>query len=168
MADETVEMNEGAAEPEAAATPESEPTSDAGAQTAAAPDAPPARERHQGAPARRSPSSDKEDDRRDTSQGRPRPRRRRKVSFLSQNKICEVDYKDIAVLKRFTNDEGKILGRRHTGTTAKEQRMIARAIRRAREMALLPFVALDSSSGGGGRGRSRGPYDPGHDRSHGD
>ncbi|MER3465691.1 MAG: 30S ribosomal protein S18, partial [Armatimonadota bacterium] len=60
----------------------------------------------------------------------------------------QVDYKDVAVLKRFINDEGKILGRRHTGATAKEQRMIARAIRRAREMALLPFVALDSSGGG--------------------
>lgn len=114
------------------------------------------------ATARRSPVAEKEDDRRDTSSGRPRPRRRRKVSFLSQNKIRQVDYKDVAVLKRFINEEGKILGRRHTGTTAKEQRMIARAIRRAREMALLPFVALDS--GGGSRGRTRSPYDPGLDR----
>ncbi|GIV02296.1 MAG: 30S ribosomal protein S18 [Armatimonadetes bacterium] len=108
------------------------------------------------------PVDDEEDksseDKREAIASRTRQRRRRKMSFLSQNKIRVVDYKDVALLKRFINDEGKILSRRQTGCTAKEQRMVARAIRRAREMALLPFVALDSS--GGGRGsRSRSPYD---------
>lgn len=146
MADETVELNEGAAEVEGRAEGAEAPSDDL--VEAAAGVVP------------------KDEDRRDPSLGRARPRRRRKVSFLSQNKIRQIDYKDIAVLKRFINEEGKILGRRHTGTTAKEQRMIARAIRRAREMALLPFVALDS--GGGNRGRTRSPYDPGLDRSQGD
>jgi small subunit ribosomal protein S18 len=98
------------------------------------------------------------EDKREAIASRSRARRRRKVSFLSQNKISVVDYKDVALLKRFINDEGKILSRRQTGCTAKEQRMVARAIRRAREMALLPFVALDSS-GGGRSSRSRSPYD---------
>ncbi|MER3413862.1 MAG: 30S ribosomal protein S18 [Armatimonadota bacterium] len=153
-------MNEDSAEPQDGATAQSKTSPPAGVQQAALTE----EATEEAALAERPTPADKEDDRRDASPGRARPRRRRRVSFLSQNKIRQVDYKDVAVLKRFINDEGKILGRRHTGATAKEQRMIARAIRRAREMALLPFVALDSS--GGGRGRPRSPYDPGLDRSH--
>ena len=67
-------------------------------------------------------------------------KRRRKVSFLTTNKIDTVDYKDINILRRFLNDRAKILPSRQSGTTAKQQRMIASAIHRAREMALLPFV----------------------------
>lgn len=74
---------------------------------------------------------------------RARGRKRRKVSYLTINKIDTVDYKDVAILKRFLNDRGKILPTRQTGNTAKQQRMIARAIRRAREMALLPFVVTE-------------------------
>ena len=86
---------------------------------------------------------------------RPRPKRRRKVSYLTANKIDTVDFKDIAILRRFINDRGKILPARQTGNTAKQQRMIARAIRKAREMALLPFVV---SEAGPERPRERGGY----------
>jgi small subunit ribosomal protein S18 len=81
-----------------------------------------------------------------SQEGRPRGRKRRKVSYLTVNKITSVDYKDVAVLRRFINDRGKILSSRQTGATAKEQRMVARAIRRARELALLPYVVAEMSS----------------------
>lgn len=76
-------------------------------------------------------------------EGRQKGRRRRRVSYLTINKIDYVDYKDVNILKRFLSDRGKILPSRQTGNTAKQQRMIAQAIKRAREMALLPFVVRD-------------------------
>jgi small subunit ribosomal protein S18 len=66
--------------------------------------------------------------------------KRRKVSTLTLNKITYVDYKNVTLLRQFTDDRGKIVPRRRSGATAKEQRMIAVAIKRAREIALLPFV----------------------------
>ena len=66
--------------------------------------------------------------------------KRRKVSTLTINKIKTVDYKNVTLLRTFTDDRGKIVPRRRSGATAKEQRMIAIAIKRAREIALLPFV----------------------------
>jgi len=51
-----------------------------------------------------------------------------------------IDYKDIDTLQRFINDQGKILPRRVTGTSAKFQRQLSRAIKRARHMALMSFV----------------------------
>ncbi|MCL6624615.1 MAG: 30S ribosomal protein S18 [Fimbriimonadales bacterium] len=54
-----------------------------------------------------------------------------------------VDYKDVNLLRRFLNEQGRILPARQTGNTAKQQRQVARAILRAREMALLPFVTVD-------------------------
>ncbi len=66
--------------------------------------------------------------------------KRRKVSSLTINKIKTVDYKNVTLLRTFTDDRGKIIPRRRSGATAKEQRMIAVAIKRAREIALLPFV----------------------------
>jgi len=73
-------------------------------------------------------------------------RKRRKVSYLTLNKIETVDYKDIAILRRFINDRGKILPSRQTGATASQQRMVAKAIHRAREMALLPFAVNEMGS----------------------
>ena len=70
-------------------------------------------------------------------------RRRRKVDFIAANHIDYVDYKDVDLLKRFISDSGKILPRRVTGTSAKNQRKVANAIKRARIMGLLPFVAED-------------------------
>jgi small subunit ribosomal protein S18 len=52
-----------------------------------------------------------------------------------------IDYKDTVTLLKFMNDQGKILPRRVTGTSAKHQRMLSRAIKQARFMALIPFVA---------------------------
>ena len=52
-----------------------------------------------------------------------------------------IDYKDVDTLERFINDQGKILPRRVTGTSAKYQRQLSVAIKRAREMALIPYVA---------------------------
>jgi len=73
-------------------------------------------------------------------------RRRRKVSYLTINKIEFVDYKEVNILRKFINDRGKILSSKVTGNTAKQQRMIASAIRRAREMALLPFVVTEMTA----------------------
>ncbi len=81
-----------------------------------------------------------------TGEPRFRGRRRRKVSYLTINKIQTVDYKEVNILRRFTNDRGKILSAKFTGNTAKQQRMIAQAIRRAREMALMPFVVTEFSA----------------------
>ena len=52
-----------------------------------------------------------------------------------------IDYKDVETLQRFMNDQGKILSRRVTGTSAKFQRQLSRAIKRARFLGLLPYVA---------------------------
>ena len=72
-------------------------------------------------------------------------KRRKKVDFIAENKIEVVDYKDTELLKRFISERGKILPRRVTGTSAKNQRKVVNAIKRARVMALLPFVAEDQN-----------------------
>ena len=59
-------------------------------------------------------------------------RRRRKVDYIAANHIDYVDYKDVDLLKRFISERGKILPRRVTGTSAKNQRKVANAIKRAR------------------------------------
>lgn len=76
-------------------------------------------------------------------EGRAKSRKRRKVSYLTVSKIDHVDYKDVDLLRRFLTERGKIVPSRQSGNTAKQQRMITRAIKRAREMALLPFVVAD-------------------------
>ncbi len=65
----------------------------------------------------------------------------RKVCYFTKNKITYIDYKDVDLLKKFILTNGKITPRRVTGTSAKYQRMLATAIKRARQMALLPYVA---------------------------
>ena len=72
-------------------------------------------------------------------------KRRKKVDFIAANKIEVVDYKDTELLKRFISERGKILPRRVTVTSAKNQRKVVNAIKRARVMALLPFVAEDQN-----------------------
>ena len=67
-------------------------------------------------------------------------RRRKKTCYFTDNKIEKIVWKDADLLKRFTSDRGKILPRRVTGTKAIYQRELAVAIKRARHMALLPFV----------------------------
>ena len=70
-------------------------------------------------------------------------RRRNKVDFFNANHIDHIDYKDTDLLKRFVSEKGKILPRRVTGTTAKNQRPLTQAIKRARFMGLLPYSAED-------------------------
>jgi small subunit ribosomal protein S18 len=67
--------------------------------------------------------------------------KRRKVCFFTSNGITHIDYKDVDLLKKFVSERGKILPRRVTGTSAKYQRKLTVAIKRARQMALLPYVS---------------------------
>ena len=71
---------------------------------------------------------------------RPFMRQRRKVCFFCANPMIQPDYKDVDLMSRFVADRGKILPRRNTGACAKHQRKIAIEIKRAREIALLPFI----------------------------
>ena len=66
--------------------------------------------------------------------------RRRKSCYFTDNKVEKIDWTDYDLLRRFVSDRGKILPRRVTGTKAIYQRELAVAIKRARHMALLPFV----------------------------
>lgn len=66
--------------------------------------------------------------------------KRRKVCYFTANGITKIDYKEIDLLKKFISERGKILPRRVTGTSAKYQRKLTVAIKRARQMALLPYV----------------------------
>lgn len=72
---------------------------------------------------------------------RKRRKRRPKVCHFCVDKVSSVDYKDIEKLKKYVTDRGKIVPRRVTGTCAKHQRQLTRAIKRARIIALLPFTA---------------------------
>ena len=67
--------------------------------------------------------------------------RRRKVCQFCADKDKKIDYKDVDTLRRYTTERGKILPRRVTGTCAMHQRAVAREIKRARVVALLPFDA---------------------------
>ena len=66
---------------------------------------------------------------------------RRKVSRLTVDRVVHIDYKDVAMLKHYVTERGKIIPRRITGATAKHQRMLTQAIKRARQIALLPYTA---------------------------
>jgi small subunit ribosomal protein S18 len=67
-------------------------------------------------------------------------RPRRKVCAFCVEKTSLIDYKNVIRLRRFVSDRGKILPRRNTGTCARHQRTLTSAIKRAREIALLPFT----------------------------
>jgi small subunit ribosomal protein S18 len=90
---------------------------------------------------------------REKKRDRPFDRARRRYCHFCKEKIDEVDYKDYAVLGRFISDRGKIKPPRTTGSCRRHQRQVALAIKRAREMALLPYVT--SGSGLDRRGRRR-------------
>ncbi len=62
------------------------------------------------------------------------------ADYFSQMGIKYIDYKDVDVLKKFLNPHGRIKARAHTGLTAKHQRDVTRAIKRAREMGLLAYI----------------------------
>jgi small subunit ribosomal protein S18 len=82
---------------------------------------------------------------------------RRKACPYCRDKVDQVDYKDVSALRRFVSDRGKIRSRRITGACRRHQSQVARAVKRARELALLPYVAE-----GGSDHRERGGRD--HDR----
>ena len=67
-------------------------------------------------------------------------RRRRKVDFIAANHIDYIDYKDLTLIRRFISDRGKIRSRRVTGLSRRHQQQLALAVKRAREVGLLPYV----------------------------
>lgn len=107
------------AEPNAAATPEAAPAS------SAAPSAAGARRPASGAPGGRRA---------------PYPVRRKVCRFCAE-KVRDIDFKQIQILRTFTTDTGKILSARITGNCASHQRQLTRCIKRARNLALLPYVS---------------------------
>jgi len=80
---------------------------------------------------------------------------KKKVSILDQESVEYIDYKDVNLLRRFMSERAKIRARRVTGNDAKQQREVARAIRVAREMALLPYSVRQVTSRNKGK-RDRG------------
>ena len=68
-------------------------------------------------------------------------RSRRKVCAFCVDKVETVDYKDVAKLRRYLSERGKIVPRRVTGTCARHQRQLTVAIKRARHLALLPYIS---------------------------
>ena len=105
-----------------------------------------AKQRNRGKPARR---RDK--------RGGPGSGRRKPCPFC-RDKIEQVDYKDVATLRKYISEKGKIRSRRITGACRRHQVQLARAIKRARELALLPYVdalAVEREGRDRGRGRDR-------------
>ena len=100
-----------------------------------------------------------------SSRGKPRPDRkkgrpvdpsRRRYCHFCKDKVVVVDYKDTVALRRSISDRGKIKSRRVTGTCRRHQRQVAVAVKRAREMALLPYATAGRDLGReGGRGSRR-------------
>ena len=77
---------------------------------------------------------------------------RRKPCLFCKDKIPYVDYKDVPTLRRFTSERGKIRSRRITGLCRRHQSQLATAVKRARELALVPYAA-EPANEGVGRGR---------------
>ena len=91
-----------------------------------------------------------------TKRDAPERKPKKKVSILDSEGITWVDYKDVALLRRFMSERAKIRARRVTGNDAQQQRAVARAIRVAREMALLPYSVRQVTHRSKGK-RDRGP-----------
>ena len=73
--------------------------------------------------------------------GRPNRKSRKKVCAFCVDKVESIDYKDTQKLRKFTSDRAKILPRRVTGTCARHQRQLTTAIKRARQVALMPYTS---------------------------
>jgi small subunit ribosomal protein S18 len=82
---------------------------------------------------------------------------RRKPCPYCRDKIDQVDWKDVGALRKFVSERGKIRSRRISGACRRHQSQVARAVKRARELALLPYVAepANERAGGGRRDRDR-------------
>ena len=76
----------------------------------------------------------------DKNNGRPNRKGRKKVCAFCVEKVDKIDYKDTAKLRRYTSERAKILPRRVTGTCAYHQRELTTAIKRARQIALMPYT----------------------------
>jgi small subunit ribosomal protein S18 len=88
--------------------------------------------------------------------GGPAGQVKRRNCFFCKEKIEEIDYKNVNQLRRYISEKGKIRSRRITGACRRHQVQVAQAVKRAREMALLPYVAEGvEESRGGGRRRDR-------------
>ena len=88
---------------------------------------------------------------------------KKKANPLKAAKVENIDYKDAALLRKFISDRGKIRARRVTGVTVQEQRLIANAVKNAREMALLPYSARPADSANEkGRTHEGHPHPRGH------
>jgi small subunit ribosomal protein S18 len=81
---------------------------------------------------------------------------KRKSCYFCREKVQEVDYKNINQLRRYISEKGKIRSRRITGACRRHQNQVSIAVKRAREVALLPYVAEGTEGGGGGGRRERG------------
>ena len=64
-----------------------------------------------------------------------------KQCYFSQNNIKHIDYKDTEILKKFLNPHARLMSRKRTGVSSKSQRQLATAVKRARFMALLPYIS---------------------------
>lgn len=104
-------------------------------------------------------------------------RKRSRRSDVRVKKVCRftngevpvsaIDYKNVSFLKTFLTERGKIIAARVSGNAAKYQRLLVREIKKARTMALLPYLALERRIQlGGERGERRGSFERGHDRGH--
>lgn len=87
--------------------------------------------------------------------GGPAGQIKRRNCFFCKEHIAEIDYKNVNQLRRYISEKGKIRSRRITGACRRHQVQVAQAVKRAREMALLPYVAEGTEGGGGGGGRGR-------------
>ena len=90
----------------------------------------------------------------DRKKGRPGEGGRRRYCHFCKDKVTAVDYKDTTALRSCVSERGKIKSRRVTGTCRRHQRQVAVAVKRAREMALLPYATVGREVGREGR---RGP-----------
>ena len=87
--------------------------------------------------------------------GGPAGQIKRRNCFFCKDKVTEIDYKNVNQLRRYISEKGKIRSRRITGACRRHQVQVAQAVKRAREMALLPYVAEGVEERSGGR-RDRG------------
>ena len=88
-------------------------------------------------------------------------RTKKKVSVLTTEKVEYIDYKDVNLLKRFMSDRAKIRARRVSGNDTQQQAEVARAIKNAREMALLPYATrVTTQRNNRGRDRDRRSWRP--------
>ena len=84
---------------------------------------------------------DREREQRDPKSSGMRIRKKRKVCAFCAEKLDDIDYKDVARIKKFLSERSKILPRRITGNCAKHQRFLTTAVKRSRHIALIPYIS---------------------------